>query len=89
MIHGLDEGDNFVHTRYHDANQTHWYAHAGETYRAFTDLGEVWVKIGAASGRTDVATHGVEIMQVAPLLFNDLHVSMNKTMNTYGEHVCI
>ena len=90
MIHGLDEGDNFVHTRYHDANQTYWYAHAGETYRAFTDLGEVWVQIGRSNGRADVAAHGVDILKIAGLLFNDLHVSMNKTVNMSSSpgHTC-
>ena len=82
MIPGLDEGDNFVHVYYHQQNQSHWYSAAAETYRAFAELGRVWTAIGGASGRSDVAAHGAELLKLAPQLYHDLHASLNRTVNT-------
>ena len=61
------------------------YSHAAETYRALTDLGEVWSAIGKASKRPDVATHGAGLLALAPQLYDALHVSMNKTANTTSD----
>jgi hypothetical protein len=36
----------------------HWYASAAEIYRAFTEIGQVWVTIGASTSRADIADHG-------------------------------
>eukprot|EP01043_Picozoa_sp_COSAG02_P082468 COSAG02_NODE_20685_length_819_cov_1.483333_1_plen_255_part_01 len=68
----------------HDQHPLHWYASAAETYRAFTDLGEVWSAVGQRSGRADVAAHGAELLKIAPQLYHDLHSSMNKTANASG-----
>jgi hypothetical protein len=65
----------------HDQHPLHFYASAAETYRAFTDLGEVWSAVGQRSGRTDVAAHGADLLKIAPRLYQDLHSSMNKTAN--------
>ena len=58
----------------------HWYASAAEAYRAFTELGRVWEQVGQAQGRQDVAAHGGELLRLAPLLYHDLHASLNKTV---------
>ena len=77
-----------ITTSYSDESPSHWYASAAETYRAFTELGRVWATIGAASGRSDVAAHGAELLKLAPQLYHDLHASLNRTVNTTakGEH---
>ena len=82
MMAGNEEGDEFVHYRYHQANYSHWYSAVAETYRAFTEIGPLWQAIGMAAGRNDVAEHGKAISNLAPLLYRDLHASMNKTANT-------
>ena len=99
LIAGLDEGDTFTHVypgrhpggdnAAHQAT-IHWYSHAAETYRAFTDLGEVWAAVGGRSGRADVVAHGAELLKIAPKLYNDIHVSMNKTANATASpgHAC-
>ena len=71
-----------------DPTPAHWYASAAELYRAFTDIGEVWAAVGKSSGRADVAVHGAKLLELAPMLYNDLHVSMNKTVkvSSSGEH---
>jgi hypothetical protein len=65
----------------HDEQPLHWYASAAEMYRAFTDLGEVWQDVGRRAGRADVSAHGAKLLAIAPKLYNDLHASMNKTVN--------
>ena len=90
IIPGTDEGDDFKYQYEHQAPTSHWYASNAEAYRAFAELGPVWVKIGKAAARTDVVAHGEELLDIAPLLYRDLHVSLNKTMNTTASpgHVC-
>jgi hypothetical protein len=58
--------------------------------QAFAELGAVWQRIGKASGREDVAAHGTELLATAPLLYRDLHASLDKTVNTTASpgHVC-
>lgn len=81
ILYGLDEGDNFVRRYFHSANVSHFYSHTAEAYRAFAELGEVWTILGKASGRTDVADHGMQLTSLAPLIYRDLHRSMNLTAN--------
>ena len=54
IIPGIDEGDTYHFQMLHQTPETHWYADNAETYRAFAELGEVWVRIGASAGRGDV-----------------------------------
>ena len=75
------DADNTVPVMNHDVHPLHWYASAAETYRAFTDIGEVWTAIGKSSGRADVAAHGAQLLKLAPQLYHDLHASMNRTLN--------
>ena len=82
MIPGLDEGDHFVRVYYHGHQQSHWYSAAAESYRAFTELGRVWATVGKATGRSDVSAHGAELLKLAPILYHDLHASLNRTVNT-------
>jgi hypothetical protein len=82
MIPGLDEGDNFVHVYFHSQPQSHWYSAAAEAYRAFTEIGRVWVAVGSATGQAQVSAHGVALLSLAPLLHHDLHASLNRTVNT-------
>lgn len=58
------------------------YSAVAEAYRAFEQLGPVWTTIGAKANRSDVSVHGAQLSQLAPLLYQDLHSSMNKTANT-------
>ena len=89
---GTDEGDDYKVNYRHQlpTNQTHWYPAAAEAYRAFTELGEVWTAIGKGSGRADVSSHGAALLKLAPLLYHDLHASLNKTVNTTASpgHLC-
>ena len=48
IIPGVDEGDDFKVQYRHQSPQSHWYASNAEAYRAFAELGEVWVTIGKA-----------------------------------------
>ena len=66
----------------HDVTAFHWYASAAEVYRAFTDIGEVWVDIGEKTARADIKAHGADLLKIAPLVYADLHASLNKTVNT-------
>ena len=79
---GTDEGDDFKVQYTHQTPQSHWYASAAEAYRAFTELGPVWVAVGRGAARRDVVAHGEELLAVAPLLYRDLHASLNRTLNT-------
>ena len=45
-------------------------------------MGSVWQAIGIAENRTDVAAHGSELLTLAPLLYRDLHASLNQTVDT-------
>ena len=48
--------------------------------RAFTEIGAVWKRIGAVSKRADVSGHAALLLSTAPLLFRDLHASLNRTV---------
>ena len=42
----------------------------------------MWSQIGKASARPDVTAHGTKLLDLAPLLYRDLHASLKKTVNT-------
>ena len=90
ILPGIDEGDDFRVQYTHQSNQSHWYSSVAEAYRAFAEIGEVWTKVGQTTGRNDVAEHGAELLKLAPLLYHDLHTSLNKTVNTTASpgHLC-
>jgi len=62
----------------------HFYSSAAELYRACVEMGAVWREIGKAAGRADVVAHGSELLKVAPLLYRDLHASLNRTVRNTG-----
>lgn len=64
----------------HVAEPLHWYASAAELYRACSEMGVVWAKVGAKNGRKDIAAHGAVLLDLAGELYHDLHVSMNRTV---------
>lgn len=90
---GLDEGDGFIsifagHPGSHGgyANQlTHSYSCAGGIYRGFADIGEMWVTIGKAHDRPDVAAHGADLLTIAPKLRAAIQASIAKTSYTITE----
>ena len=82
MMPGVDEGDDFKVQYLHQTPQSHWYSAVAEAYRAFTELGQIWVSVGKMAARGDVAEHGAELLKLAPTLYHDLHASLNKTVNT-------
>ena len=51
-------------------------------HRGFLEAGRVWERIGAATGRADVAAHGAELLEAAPVLYTALHASLNRTVHT-------
>ena len=78
----MDEGDDFKVQYVHQTNESHWYASTAEAYRAFTELGSTWVRVGRVASRDDVVAHGTQLLELAPLLYRDLHASLNKTVST-------
>merc|ERR1719353_2616755 len=72
----------------HDQLPHHWYASAAEMYRAFTDMGRVWVAVGQASKRADVSAHGSSLLALAPQIYADLHASLNATVNASSSERC-
>ena len=67
---------------YHQKPSLHFFASTAEFYRACAEIGAVWQDIGKSVGRADVSAHGAELLKLAPLLYHDLHVSLNRTVNT-------
>ena len=102
---------------FHDRLPLHFFSSAAEMYRAFTEIGRVWLvvcmcylsaysfrahswvqcsllrvafcsetsdcilqAIGQAAGRVDVGSHGACLLSIAPLLFHDLHASLNRQL---------
>ena len=74
----------------HQTPQSHWYSSAAESYRAFTEMGRAWLEVGASSARDDMRAMGRKVLQVAPLLYHDLHISLNRTANSTQSpgHIC-
>jgi hypothetical protein len=76
-------------TPYDEASAaTHWYSSAAELYRACTEIGAVWTEIGAKMKRVDVAAHGAELLKLAPEIYQQLHLSLNKTVSNAGNDRC-
>ena len=48
-------------------------------YRGFTEIGKLWVRLGNATGRADVSTHGAQLLATAPKLIAAMHRSLNQT----------
>jgi hypothetical protein len=82
ILPGDDEADNYNRLYFHQMTPLHFFSSNAESYRAFTEIGVLWQRIGKAAGRDDVAEHGAELLQIAPLLYRDLHASLNRTVNT-------
>lgn len=85
--YGGDEARDGVSTSAmnHDESPIHWYASAAELYRAFSELGAVWVAVGKNASRDDVTEHGNELLRLAPQIYTNLHASLNKTVNTTAD----
>ena len=81
ILGGQDEGDNFKTQYKHNQPVSHFYSANAEVYRAFAELGPVWVAVGASANRSDVTAHGEVLLKLPPLLYRDLHISLNKTAN--------
>jgi hypothetical protein len=92
LIAGLDEGDTFSHVRFHQGpySTQYWYSHIAEAYRAFSEIGRVWAKVGKAAGREDVLAHSADLLSLAPEMYKNLHDSLRKTANTTASpgHTC-
>ena len=71
-----------------EAEPGHWYASAAESYRAFREMGAVWTSVGKRMQRADVVSHGVLLLQLAPQLYKQLHVSLNRTATAVGADIC-
>lgn len=90
--YGIPEGDdtaaeNIVGRMHRDVPR-HFYASAAEMYRACTDLGAVWAKLGARTGNAQIAADGQSMRNTARLLLKDLNSSMAATVNTSGSVRC-
>lgn len=59
----------------------HSLSSAAEMHRGFLEAGRVWERIGAATGRADIAVHSAELLEAAPLLLQSLHASLNRTVH--------
>jgi hypothetical protein len=87
IVPGLDEGDGFIAIfAGHPGSDggfahqlRHMYSSAGGIYRGLADVGEMWVKVGAANDRDDVVEHGRELLSVAPALRAAIQASMKRT----------
>jgi hypothetical protein len=81
LLPGDDEADNYNRLYFHQKPSLHFFASTAEFYRACMELGAVWQSIGKAVSRPDVATAGAELLKLAPLLYHDLHTSLNRVVN--------
>ena len=86
--YGIPQGDaeaeNYPHVMMHRTKPLHFLSSAAEMYRAFTEMGAVWQQVGKAQGRDDILKHASELLAAAPLLYRDLHASLNRTMYATG-----
>ncbi len=75
---------------FHSSNVTHWYPHTAETYRAFVEIGTVWRQVGIATNRSDITVYGSMLLDLAPSIYEDLHMSLKQTVNTTASpgHQC-
>ena len=82
MLPGSDEADNYAALYYHQGSQLHFFSSTAEAYRAFAEMGPVWQTIGKSVGRADIALHGADLLALAPVLYRDLHASLNASETT-------
>ena len=82
LLPGDDEADNYNRLYFHQDTSLHFYSSIAEFYRACVEMGSAWQAIGIAENRADVAAHGSELLTLAPLLYRDLHSSLNRTVST-------
>eukprot|EP00039_Didymoeca_costata_P000747 m.47124 g.47124 ORF g.47124 m.47124 type:complete len:928 (+) comp10450_c0_seq1:1419-4202(+) len=86
--YGIPQGDanpeNYVNTMYPNSQPLHFYASATEMYRAFVDVGQVWVDIGTSISNDDMREHGHVLLNTSRLLLSDLQNSMSKTVQHTG-----
>lgn len=82
MIPGDDEADNYNRLYFHQKPPLHFFSTVAETYRAFTDIGEVWSEIGKLRDLEDVADHGQELLRLARTLYDSFHASLEMSVNT-------
>ena len=88
ILPGNDEGDDFKHFFLHEMSPSHFYSSSAEAYRAFSEIGRVWAEVGQKTGREDVAQHGTMLMGLSEDVYQQLHASLNKTVNTTQSPVC-
>ena len=86
IVAGGDEGDGFVafYESYGDMTLEHKYSCASNTYRGFVDIGELWRRLGAKTGRADLAAHADELLAAAPQLLSTLQASLKRTTWSTG-----
>ena len=86
--YGIPQGDaeaeNYPEIMLHGKKPLHFLSSAAEMYRAFTEIGRVWEQIGKVHGRKDILSHAQELLKTAPLLYHDLHASLNRTVYHTG-----
>lgn len=82
IVAGGDEGDTFVgfYETYGKMPLGHRYSCHANVYRGFVDAGEMWKRVGAAAGRSDVVAHADELLTAAPKLLAALNASLNRTI---------
>ena len=81
VVAGGDEGDGFVafYETYGKTPLSHAYSCTSNTYRGFTEIGQMWRQIGHATGRKDVSAHADKLLDAAPRVLDALQASLNKT----------
>jgi len=82
---GDDEADNYNRLYFHQMVPLHFYSSNAEAYRAFVEMGAVWKEIGSAAKREDVTAHASTLLHLAPLLYHDMHASLNRTVNVTAD----
>ena len=86
IVAGGDEGDGFVafYESYGDMTLEHKYSCTSNTYRGFVDIGELWQRLGAKTGRADLTAHANELLAAAPKLLSALQTSLKLTTWSTG-----
>ena len=76
---GDAESENYKNVMDHTKEPLHFLSSAAEMYRAFAEMGAIWQAVGKAAGRDDISAHGAGLLKLVPMLYTDLHASLNKT----------
>ena len=86
---GGDEGDGFVaHIDLFGDDFEHKYSAAGNAIRGFSEIGAMWLRIGAATGRADVVAHGQALLAVVPAMRAQMQTSLGMTTKATGDPRC-